>query len=79
MTYGKAFTGQTGGSSTVEDRVLVPDVAAGEYVLRWRWCVTGSCARGRSHASADLSRCCVHRDCEASSQIWTTCSDITIA
>ena len=58
-TYGKAGSSTVpfppADTSTVEDRVVVPNVQPGEYVLRWRW------------------------DCEASSQVWTTCSDITIA
>jgi len=56
ITYGTAIPDRSRGANTVEDRVRVPtSLAAGEYVLRWRW------------------------DCEASSQVWTTCSDITIA
>ena len=31
-SWGKAFQGQTRGSNTVEDRVIVPNVPAGEYV-----------------------------------------------
>ena len=55
ITFGNAIPNLAGGTSTIEDSVEVPaDIAAGEYVLRWRW------------------------DCEASSQVWTTCSDITI-
>jgi hypothetical protein len=36
INYGIAFKGLTD-SSTVEDRVIVPNVEKGEYVLRWRW------------------------------------------
>jgi len=42
-------------SNTIEDQVEVPStIAAGDYVLQWRW------------------------DCEGTSQVWTTCADITI-
>ena len=41
-SYGKAGTStvpfpSTKGGNTVEDRVIVPNVKPGEYVLRWRW------------------------------------------
>jgi len=42
-------------SYAIEDELTVPStLAAGEYVLGWRW------------------------DCEMTSQVWSSCADITI-
>jgi hypothetical protein len=63
---------------SVEDTVKVPtNIAAGEYVLGWRW---GEFGCSKLHCRPSHVRfvfCCP--DCEHSSQVWNTCADITIA
>ena len=70
INYGKAFVGTPATANTIEDRVMVPKVPAGEYVLRWRW--VRSASPSVPGPSLLLTACpCWPQDCEATSQVWT--------
>ena len=70
INYGKAFVGTPATANTIEDRVMVPKVPAGEYVLRWRW--VRSASPSVLGPSLLLTACpCWPQDCEATSQVWT--------
>jgi hypothetical protein len=78
IAFGKSNMGK---STAIEDLVRVPKVPPGEYVVgfRWDWCVS-SCADRPLPASAFPSRLSdqLSSRSETSSQVWTSCADITI-
>eukprot|EP01052_Picozoa_sp_SAG31_P039461 SAG31_NODE_5479_length_2515_cov_5.563328_2_plen_196_part_00 len=79
--------GNMGKNTAIEDEVRVPNLPAGEYVVGFRW---GEYIRALETAfrvllpssrlrqkNAELFEL-LSIDCETSSQVWTSCADITI-